>query len=141
MKVYTYGATSEKFLGKFQTTIERKNKVTKAPIFIAKSDCRNLPSYEISGDIQVIHEINTIQSGKVNELCSCNESVFPGIGRMKDTKVDSLVHNNVQPVTQPHRKKNYHFTWEVENELKRSEKMGIIEKVDCPTDWVYPIYP
>jgi hypothetical protein len=43
------------------------------------------------------------------------------------------------PVTQPHRRIPFHLRKKVEDELKRLEKLDIIEKVDGPTPWVSPI--
>ena len=87
----------------------------------------------------MIPKINTLQTNKVNEICQTFKSVFTGLGKLKDTKIDLHIDSNIQPVTQPHRRIPFHLREQVEAELQRLEDLDIIEKVDGPTDWVSPI--
>ena len=112
-KVYAYGASKVKLLGKFEATIETENIITTAPIYVSRGSSGNLLSYQTSVDLKIIPAINTINESKVNELCDKYKSVFKGMGKVKDTKVKLYVDKNVQPVTQPHRRIPFHLRKQV----------------------------
>ena len=139
-KAYAYGTDAKvSLLGKFQATVETDNKLTTAPFYVAQGNSGNLLSYMTSVDLQVIPEINTVETSKVDYLCQKYSSVFKGIGQMRDTQIELYIDQHVQPVTQPHRRIPFHLRKQVETELKRLEDLDIIERVDGPTDWVSPI--
>lgn len=138
--VQAYGTNNKvTLIGKFQGTIETKQKYVTAPVFVAKGQCGNLLCYNTAVDLQVIPEINAVGSDKVTQLCEKYSSVFTGLGKMKDMQIDLHVDNNVQPVAQPHRRIPFHVREKVEKELKRLEDLDIIERVEGPTPWVSPI--
>jgi glutaredoxin-related protein len=67
------------------------------------------------------------------------ESLFSGIGTLKDKVIKLHVDKSVKPVRQPHRRIPYHIRMKVEDELEKLERLDIIERVDGPTPWVSPI--
>ena len=138
-KIYAYGSTSVKILGKMQATFETNERITTAPVYVTQGKSGNLLSYNTSVDLQVIPRINSLQGDKVNDLCQKCTSVFTGLGKLRDTQIDLHIDPNIQPVSQPHRRIPFHLRTQVEIELKRLEDLDIIEKVDGPTDWVSPI--
>ena len=139
-KAYAYGADAKvTLLGKFQATVETESKLTTAPFYVTQGNSGNLLSYMTSVDLQVIPEIHSLETSKVDYLCQKYSKVFAGIGQMKDTQIELFIDPNIQPVTQPHRRIPFHLRKQVEAELKRLEDLDIIERVDGPTDWVSPI--
>ena len=139
-KAYAYGTDAKvSLLGMFQATVETESKLTTAPFYVAQGKSGNLLSYMTSVDLQVIPEIHAVENSKVDYLCQKYSNVFKGIGQLKDTQIELYIDQNVQPVTQPHRRIPLHLRKQVEAELKRLEDLDIIERVDGPTDWVSPI--
>ena len=139
-KAYAYGTDAKvSLLGMFQATVETESKLTTAPFYVAQGKSGNLLSYMTSVDLQVIPEIHAVENSKLDYLCQKYSNVFKGIGQLKDTKIELYIDQNVQPVTQPHRRIPFHLRKQVEAELKRLEDLDIIERVDGPTDWVSPI--
>ena len=139
-KAYAYGADAKvTLLGKFQATVETESKLITAPFYVTQGNSGNLLSYMASVDLQVIPEIHSLETSKVDYLCQKYSKVFAGIGQMKDTQIKLFFDPNIQPVTQQNRRIPFHLRKQVEAELKRLEDLDIIERVDGPTDWVSPI--
>ena len=67
------------------------------------------------------------------------DTIFNGIGQLKDFKVKLHIDNTVTPVAQPARKIPFHMRPKVAAALEKLESEGIIEKVDGPTPWISPL--
>ena len=141
-KVFTYGSnTNFPLLGKFMGTVESKDKITTANFYVTKGSSGCLLSYESAVGLQIIPEISVISSSssKSEQLCETYSSIFEGIGKLKDVKIDLYVDPDVQPVQQPHRRIPFHVRKDVEKELEIMKANDLIEEVDGPTPWVSPI--
>ena len=69
-KAYAYGADAKvTLLGKFQATVETESKLTTAPFYVTQGNSGNLLSYMTSVDLQVIPEIHSLETSKVDYLC------------------------------------------------------------------------
>ena len=95
--------------------------------------------YTTSVDLQVIPEIHSLHSSKAEQLFEKYPKVFKGIGKLKDTQIELHIDPNVQPVTQQHRRIQFHIRQQVEEELQLLEDLDIIEQIDGLTHWVSPI--
>lgn len=69
-------------LGKFSATIETKSILTTAPFYVTQGNSGNLFSYMISVDLQVVSEIHSLETNKVDYLCQKYSKVFEGIGKL-----------------------------------------------------------
>ena len=58
---------------------------------------------------------------------------------MKGYQVKLHIDESVQPVAQPHRRVLFHVRQQLEEQLKRDEELGVIERIEGPTPWVSPI--
>ena len=138
-KVFTHGSSSQLQLkGKFDGTLETSNKITTATVYVVKGNYGNLLGYQTLVDLQVIPCISSL-SPKHEQLCEKYQSIFDGIGKLKDTQINIHIDPTVQPVVQQHRRIPFHVRKQVEAELQRLENLDIIEKVEGPTPWVSPI--
>ncbi|CAC5417698.1 unnamed protein product [Mytilus coruscus] len=119
-KVFAYGSHQNlDFVGKFDTVIETRDKLTNATI---------------------IPQISRLSTGNKYELlCEQYKDIFHGLGKLKDTQVKIHIDNTVKPIVQPHRRIPFHVRKQVEAELERLERLDIIERVHGPTPWVSPI--
>ena len=46
---------------------------------------------------------------------------------------------SVPPVAQPHRRIPFHVRQQLEEQLRKDEELGVIERIEGPTPWVSPI--
>lgn len=74
-----------------------------------------------------------------NKWIKENPSLFSGVGKFKDFKVELHIDEAVPPVAQRHRRIPFHNRKKLEAELDRLEELDIIERVEGPTPWVSQI--
>ena len=128
--------------GKFDTTIEAEEKIIVQEIYVIKG----LHQALLGGP--AIHALNLLKKGKfvdaVNrtdevkldkEWKSMSPKLFKGLGRIKNEYTIKL-----KVGAQPHavntaRKIAYPQLPKVKKELERMEKMGVISRIETPTDW------
>ena len=123
-------------LGKFETTLESKTKIAVATLHVAKGDYGCLLSYNAASALGVVTvNVQAIALRPPNHEALLKEydTIFNGIGQMKDFKVKLHIDNTVTPVAQPARKIPFHMRQKVTAALEKLESKGIIEKVDGPT--------
>ncbi|CAC5363561.1 unnamed protein product [Mytilus coruscus] len=140
-KVFAYGSHQNlDFVGKFDTVIETRDKLTNATVYVSKGTSGNLLCYDTSLELQIIPQISRLSTGNKHEpLCEQYKDIFHGLGKLKDTQVKIHIDNTVKPIVQPHRRIPFHVRKQVEAELERLERLDIIERVHGPTPWVSPI--
>lgn len=94
-KVFAYGSNSHlKLKGKFDTTIETGSKITSATVYVVEGNHGNLLGYQTLVDLQVIPCISSL-SPKHEQLCEQYNSIFTGIGKLKDTQIRIHIDPNV----------------------------------------------
>lgn len=74
-----------------------------------------------------------------DQLMQQYPDLYNGIGELKEFKVNLHIEPNVQPVVQPHHRIPFHINKKVEHQLQYLEELGVMEKVEGPTPWVFPI--
>ncbi|CAC5363752.1 unnamed protein product [Mytilus coruscus] len=140
-KVFAYGSHQNlDFVGKFDTVIETRDKLTNATVYVSKGTSGNLLCYDTSLELQIIPQISRLSTGNKHELlCEQYKDIFHGLGKLKDTQVKIHIDNTVKPIVQPHRRIPFHVRKQVEAKLERLGRLDIIERVHGPTPWVSPI--
>ena len=92
------------------------------------------------GLVQVVKSVETTQDkDKANLILEEYDDLFHGLGKLKDFKVKLHVDESVQPVAQSHRRVPFHVREKLEEQLKKDEEQGVIEKVKGATPWVSPV--
>ena len=61
---------------------------------------------------------------------------FEGIGKMKNTKVQSGINKDVKPVAQKPHRVPFHVWGKVDEELECLKKLDIIEDASGSTPWI-----
>eukprot|EP00794_Sanderia_malayensis_P000683 gene683-biopygen1108 len=153
-KAYPYNSKQPvKFLGKFETEIETKKRITVGTIYVAEAtDSGCLLSFKTAQDLGLIKlELNMLAKtgkntaenydNKLQKILLENDGVFEGLGKLKGHQVKLNVDENVPPVSQPQRRIPFHIRKKVEEAVKDLESQGIIERVpdSQPTPWVSAI--
>ena len=58
---------------------------------------------------------------------------------MANDQIKLHIDENVPPVAQPHRRVPFHVRKQLEEQLRRDEEIGVVERIENPTPWVSPI--
>ena len=66
----------------------------------------------------------------VDQLVSEYDDLFQGLGQLGRVKVKLHIDDNVKHIAQPHRRIPFHVRKQLEQELKRDEELGVIERVE-----------
>ena len=62
--------------------------------------------------------------------------MFHGLGKLKNYQIKLHIDEDVSPVAQPHRRVPFHVRKQLEEQLRRGEELGVIERIEGPTPWV-----
>lgn len=65
--------------------------------------------------------------------------VFLGVGKLVDFQLKIPIDKSIQPVIQPLRRISYHLRGKLEEKLNELVEQDIIEAVNGPSQWTYPI--
>ena len=145
-KIYSYGSPTPLPLpGTFTASIKSSSINAITQLHVVKGNTGNLLSYNTAqklGLIRISINTTTVTDGNKNSPEFLQEefkSLFGGVGKVPDKVVKLHIDPDVIPRQQPHRRIPFHVREDVEKELERLERLGIIAKVDGPTPWISPI--
>ena len=129
-------------LGKFTATLKFKSTCIKGKIYVVQGSGGSLLSWKTSqqlGLLKAVHSVNEDSSPRIDKLVEEYDELFHGLGKLKGYQVKLHIDESVQPVAQPHRRVPFHVRQQLEEQLKRDEELGVIERIEGPTPWVSPI--
>ena len=86
-----------------------------------------------------MHSVNEDSFPRIDKLVEEYDELFHGLGKLKGYQVKLHIDESVQPVAQPHRRVPFHVRQQLEEQLKRDEEFGVIERIEGPKPWVSPI--
>ena len=124
-------------IGRFLANIQHKSKNCNAYVYVVKGHFGSLLSYHTATELGLLKIVNQVTDSTVLDE-------FPGlfdnkIGCLTNFKVKLHVDQDVQPISQPHRRIPFHLRKKVEQKLQELEDNDLIEEVEGPTPWVSPI--
>lgn len=145
-----YGGTTIPVLGKCFLTCTFENRNPSILEFIVVEGNTNVPTVigsptlkklKLVQRIDVIHESevkSSLKKEKVakNKFVDKYKKVFSGIGCVKNFKYDIKLEDDAVPKILPCRKVPVVLMDPLKQELDKMENLGIIEKVQGPSDWV-----
>lgn len=107
---------------------------------ILEIDCATVIGLKTCTDLKIIKRINYVSFNpqSENNLFKEYSDVFQGLGCIKN-QCHIELNKGVSPVVEPLRKIPFSLLDEVEKELHRMETLGVIVKVNEPTQWVSSI--
>jgi transposase InsO family protein len=137
LSVKPYGAPAFKVQGKFSTTVNHNESSVPARFYVAKGSDGNLMSKSLAEDLGLVQlTANSLNSSTLDFL-SQHDSVFNGVGKMKNYQVRLHIDESVQPVARQHRRIPINLREKVEAAISKLEAQDIIEQVtEGPTPWV-----
>ena len=89
--------------------------------------------------MKAVHRVHEDSPSRVEKLVKEYDELFHGLGKLKGYQVKLHIDESVQPVAQPHRRVPFHVRQQLEEQLKRDEDLGVLERIEDPTPWVSPI--
>ena len=64
------------------------------------------------------------------------DDLFHGVRELKNYQIKLHVDEDIPPVAQPHRRVPFHVRKQLEEQLRRDEELGVLERIKGPTPWV-----
>lgn len=143
IRIYAYQSSKPlHVLGKFSTTIESESKVVKDKLYVVKGSGGSLLSWKTSQELnllQIVQQVKETKPQEPDQLISEYSELFNGLGKLQDYQIKLHIDESIPPVAQPHRRVPFHVRKQLEEQLKRDEELGVIERIEGPTPWVSPI--
>ncbi len=142
VKIHPYKSSeSLAVLGKFTTVLKLKSTCIKGKIYVVQGSGGSLLSWKTSQDLgllKAVHRVHEDSPSRVEKLVKEYDELFHGLGKLKGYQVKLHIDESVQPVAQPHRRVPFHVRQQLEEQLKRDEDLGVLERIEGPTPWVSP---
>jgi hypothetical protein len=138
-KVRIHPYKSLKVLGKFKTF---NTKSVEDKLYVVQGSDGSLLSWKTSqelGLLKAVHNVNDDSSPTTEKLIKDYDELFHGLGKLKGYQIKLHIDESVPPVAQPCRRVPFHVRQQLEEQLKRDEEVGVIERIEGPTPWVSPI--
>ena len=127
---------SLKVQGQFLATLRRGDKITKQNVYVVQQLNRALLGLPAIEALQVVSFIEPVQASEVFTLFP---KLFTGLGKLKDNYQIKL-RSDAKPYTlQVPRRVALPLLPKVEAELQRMEALGVISKIEEPTEWCSPM--
>ena len=146
-KIFAYGAKKElQVYGKIPVVVDCNNTHIDTEFHVVKAGGVKHPllSYSSAKRLKIIeiHVLKSVDTSNmsVDEIIQSYDDRFIGLGKLSDAKCKLHADDNIQPVTQPHRRIPFPVRKKVETELDRLKNLDVIEEVsNTPTPWISPI--
>ena len=113
----------------------KKFEGNRSNVEVSKEKNFDLPKVETSTRVMG----SDCETNKVETLIQRYSDVFHGLGKLKGFQVHLHVDKDVQPIAQSPRRVPFHVRQDLEEQLRRDEELGVIEKTEGPTPWVSPV--
>ena len=118
--------------GQFLATLQKGDRITKQNVYVVQDLNRALLGLPAIEALQVVSFVEPVQ---VSELFTLFPNLFTGLGKLKDNYQIKLT-SDAKPYTlQAPRRVALPLLPKVEAELQRMESLGVISKIDEPTEW------
>ena len=138
VKLTTYDGTKLNVIGVTSMKCKYKDAEITSDFYVIPSTSQPaLLGLKTSTDLNLIKLVRSIDASE--SLLDEYSDVFEGLGDLGEHHIE--VDPTVKPVVNPPRKVPFTLLPQLKKELERMESLGVIEKVDIPTDWVNSIVP
>ncbi|XP_048774395.2 uncharacterized protein K02A2.6-like [Ostrea edulis] len=144
-RLFSYGSKEPlQILGTFQTVAKYGLRETSAEFAVVKGDYISLLGKDTAVELGVLRigvegsDFCSVIS-EIDKIVASRNTVFDGVGKLKNFQLRIHVDKTVTPVAQPLRRLPFNVRKSVNKKLEELEKMDIIEKVNNPTAWVSPL--
>ena len=128
------GPTGEalKVLGQFSGHLTRRGNDSRQDIYVVRNLCRPLLGKPAIEALNVVILVEAVQKADVVKQFP---DVFRGLGKLKDNYTINLREDATPYALTTPRRVPIPLLPKVKEELQRMEKLGVITKIEEPTDW------
>ena len=144
-KILPYGSTTPlPVKGIFEATVKSSTQQSDEIFYVVAGSGGSLLGWKTSKRLNLVCVVEQLSTSNqcntaVDHLVSEYDDLFQGLGKLRNVKVKLHIDDTVKPVAQPHRRIPFHVRKQLEQELKRDEELGVIERVEGSTPWVSPL--
>ena len=149
-KIYAYASEEPlKLAGGFKADVGVSNALVKEVDFLVmegkgepilgKETALALGILKIEPSINTLIDESQNSDNGVNEILKRYNTVFEGVGKLKNFQLKIPLDTSVEAVCQNVRRIPYHLREKLSTKLKELEKLGIVEKTSGPTKWASPV--
>jgi transposase InsO family protein len=146
-KIYPYRSTVPlPIIGLFDATVDTGKRKCTETFYVVEGSSGSLLSWSTSKRLGLITTVEhldrqptSVLSTSTDALITQFSDLFDGLGKLKDVQVELHIDETVPAVAQPHRRIPFHVRKQLEEQLERDEKSGVIERVEGATPWVSPL--
>ena len=134
-RLVAFGGQRLNACGKVTMNCQHKGKRHPVVFEVIDHDTPNILGLKTCVELNLVQRMDAIDNHHVDILDRYSD-VFEGLGCITDASYHIKVDESAQPVVHPPRKVPVTLRPKIQQELKRMEKLDVIEKVEEPTDWV-----
>ena len=113
---------------------------------MVKGSSGSLLSWKTSQDLSLLQTVQQVkllpsklEEGTPSGLLAEYDDLFHGLGKLKNYQIKLHIDEEVTPVAQPHRRVPFNVRRQLEEQLRRDEELGVIERIEGPTPCVSPV--
>lgn len=130
-KLVSFGGHRIKPCGKATLTCEHKNRFTVIEFEVVEG-CQNLLGLKTSTELGLVKRVDAISE----DLVANHQDVFKGLGCITGVTHRIKINPCHTPVVHPPRRVPAAKRQKVREELERMEQLGVIRRIQEPTEWV-----
>ena len=134
-RLVAFGGQRLNACGKVTMNCQHKGKRHPVVFEVIDHDTPNILGLKTCVELNLVQRMDAIDNHHVDILDRYSD-VFEGLGCITDASYHIKVDESAQPVVHPPRKVPVTLRPKIQQELRRMEKLDVIEKVEEPTDWV-----
>ena len=121
--------------GKVTMNCQHKGKHHPVVFEVIDQDNPNILGLKTCVELNLVQQLDAVNN-QTADILDTYSDVFEGLGCITDASYHIKIDESAQSVVHPPRNVPVTLRPKIQQELKRMEKLNIIEKVEEPTDWV-----
>ena len=131
-KLVAFGGHKLNPCGKATILSEYKGKYKVLEFMIVDGNVQNVLGKTSCSELKLVKRVDAIEKCITDDYAD----VFKGLGRIDGITHHIQLDENIKPVIHPPRRVPVTLRTRVKDELSRMEKLGVVERVHQPSDWV-----
>ena len=125
-------------VGIFDANLTHAQNNTNTVLCVVPGSERPILGWDTCRKLRLLESVNHVGTSH-EELKVEFTDLFLGLGHLKGFQARLHVDEKVPPVVQQYRRIPFHVRQQIEEQIKRDEELGVIEKTNGPTPWVSPV--
>ncbi|CAC5389777.1 unnamed protein product [Mytilus coruscus] len=136
-RLVTYSGEKMDVLGKCYINVSHKDKIERMEFAVVNFNAQCILGLSACEKLNLINRVMSVEKS-AESILKENSDLFDGIGELEGYHHIEL-DKSINPVIHPPRRVPIALQERLKSEIERMEKLGIVEKVEHPTEWVSSI--